>query len=184
MNIDTIQNKHVITEKDSIIINGKKYLYIRMELIEDPLNMFDKLLFNNEIIIKGIGSLSFMTGNIWSPIEVDLYGPLRCYSDSAITYTTDVPCDAIITQNKPGKDIAEEISFLQTNNQLTIIMPDNAVHKYSLLQIYDIQGRIVISEKLQNAVTEMPFQDLYPGIYIANIVIENERIFTRKMSIK
>jgi len=85
--------EHFVVEKDSVEINGKKYLFIDMGFTPIEIGNPFYLFLGNRKIIKGIGSLGFLTGILTNPIESGLYGDLRCYSDSELIYTTDIPCD-------------------------------------------------------------------------------------------
>jgi hypothetical protein len=86
---------HIVVEKDSVEIDGKKYLFMDMDFIPNDIGFPFYLFFGNRVIIKGIGSLEFLTGKLTNPIESGFYGPLRCYSDSTINYKTEIPCDYI-----------------------------------------------------------------------------------------
>jgi hypothetical protein len=92
---DSVPVKHFVTEKDSVEINGKKYLYMNMDYNFDWTFIKIWLSFDYRIIIKGIGSLEFLTGNLVTAIESGFYGSLRCYSDSTVNYTTDIPCETL-----------------------------------------------------------------------------------------
>jgi hypothetical protein len=73
--------KHFVIKRDSVVINGEKYLYIDFEITSESNVEFQSLLFDNSIIIKGIGSLEFLTGNLFTGIESGYYGP---YAATAI----------------------------------------------------------------------------------------------------
>jgi hypothetical protein len=97
---DSAPIKHFVTERDSIEIDGKKYLSMDMGFTFESNSITPILMFDYRIIIKNIGSLEFLTGNLVTGIESGFYGPLRCYSDSSVTYTTDIPCDMLTSSTE------------------------------------------------------------------------------------
>ncbi len=96
VNMDTTYKKHVVTEKDSVLINGQKKLFIKMDHVYEEKDGF-WFLYHARRIIKGIGSELFLLGYLHAPFEADYYGPLRCYIDSSTTYKTVSRCDTLIT---------------------------------------------------------------------------------------
>ena len=97
--MDTTYKKHVVTGKDSVLINGQKKLFITMDHIYEEKDGF-WFLYHDQKIIKGIGSELFLLGYLHAPFEADYYGPLRCYIDSSTTYKTVSNCDTLITGQK------------------------------------------------------------------------------------
>lgn len=86
---DEIQHK--VLEKDSVIIDNQKLLSIVYK--EYGFSITGLFLYHGGRVIKGIGSTQFLTGEIFPMIEVDNFGPLRCYNDGIVSYTTGVPCN-------------------------------------------------------------------------------------------
>jgi hypothetical protein len=159
--------KHHITKKDSIEIEGKKYLYID---ITTPLAMYDNPLYNffNNRIIKGIGSLEFLTGNLFSPIEIGRYGNLRCYSDSETRYTTDIPCDYLTSAERITDNTNVYVYPNPVSNQSVICFP-NPKNATISISISDMKGKIVWSTETCNDYSTIESENLSKGVYMYRV---------------
>ena len=85
--------KYAVTKKDSVSVGGINTTSIELKFLEYV--SMPRLSFESQQIVKNIGSLDFLFGNFFTGIESGFYGPLRCYSDSVVNYTTETPCDYI-----------------------------------------------------------------------------------------
>jgi hypothetical protein len=171
--------KHVVTARDSIEIGGRKYLEITLNYCYDELG-FNLLIFNQSQIIKGIGSSSFLTGEWFSGIESDIYGPLRCYSDSDLNYTSNIPCDTIIMDIKQDKTEKRPILFPNPIDNESILSFPNYENYETNVVIVNSMGKII-----HNAITTLDYISINPvdyasGIYYYWIIIDKRLIGSGK----
>jgi len=156
--------KHHITKKDSIEIKGKKYLYID---ISTPLSMYDFPVYNffNKRIIKGIGSLEFLTGNLFSPIEIGRYGNLRCYSDTATNYTTDTPCDYLTAAEVLPYNNKVSCYPNPAGNKVFVNFT-NPDHDNVQIEIWDMNGKKVSTSETCDGFISIETYKWPQGVYV------------------
>lgn len=139
---DSIWVKHFVNKRDSIEINGKKHLVIGLNNpVPDPFYLWYNAFYGE--IVKGVGSLVFLTGNIYAPFEAPYYGPLRCYSGGILNYTTNIPCDTLISS-----------VLVESVNEKSNVYPNPVGNEFSLnfynpdakavkIKIYDTAGNLI-----------------------------------------
>jgi len=177
--------RHKITDKDSIEIDGKKHLYIELDVELDnneTLGYYNH--FGNRKIIKGVGSLTFLTGNLWSPIEAGNYGPLRCYFDSNLIYKTEIPCDTVITAiNKTSGRADIKIYPLPSDSKKLYF--DFGSQYFEYLEIYNLKGVLLAHVPIKNRNTYVYAVDHIPsGLYFYAIYSNNGRAETGKFIVE
>lgn len=159
---------HHIIKKDSLEIEGEKYLYID---ISTPLSMSDypTYAFFNNRIIKGIGSLEFLTGNLFAPIEIGRYGNLRCYSDTATNYTTDTPCDYLTAAEVLPYNNKVFCYPNPVSNQVFISFT-NTENNDVQVEIWDMNGKMVSKAETCNEFVSIETTMLPQGTYIFQVM--------------
>jgi hypothetical protein len=143
--LNAIHRKHIVTEKDSIEIGNKKYLFIKMGFIFEDDSVIPYLTFRSSIIVKGIGSFGFLTGTLFTGIESGYYGPLRCYSDSSVAYTTEIPCDMLTSSNIELNKNSKVCVYPNPVTSNSLINFPNEMKNDVVIEIIDATGRIITS---------------------------------------
>jgi hypothetical protein len=138
------KGKHVVEEKDSIAINDIKYLSMQLKQISVSGISNGVLNFGTKPIIKSIGSLDFLFGKLLTGIESGFYGPLRCYSDSFVNYTTDVPCD-LLSSVEIVKSNPKVWVYPNPITSNSIVFFPNKKNDNAVLEILDSGGKIIYS---------------------------------------
>lgn len=171
---------HYVTEKDSITINSRRYLYIDYNFVANVESPSRHPFFNYRKIIKGLGSLSFLTGDLTAPIETGDYGPLRCYMDSTISYTKNLPCDTLLTQIENVNNIEKEDIKLYpcpATNRIRIKAPEQEINDLHY-QIINNMGQPVSEGKI-NPKHTIDISMFTEGIYY--LIIEGESRIRKKI---
>jgi hypothetical protein len=171
---DSVPVTHYVTKKDSLEIDGKKYLYIDLMHIENH-NVIDFLFLSYSKIIKGIGSLEFLTGNLFRKIESGFYGPLRCYSDSSINYTTDVPCD-LLTSAEIVKSNPNVWVYPNPVTSNSIVVFPNEGNDDAVLEIFDSGGKIISNTETCEDHIPIGCLNLSQGVFFYRILSGKEVI--------
>lgn len=109
-------------------------------------------------------------------------GPLRCYSDSTFglySTNTNKPCEinTAITES----DLIREGLKIYPNpasEKLNIIFPFNVWEKTATFILYDLTGKVVLSNTLNRTadIEEISITDLSQGLYLYQIRIDNTQI--------
>jgi hypothetical protein len=173
--LDTIPLKFFIKEKDSIEIDGKKYLFMDMDNIFEGSNIKFYLSFDYKMIIKGIGSLDFLTGKLVAPIEAGRYGPLRCYSDSSVAYTTDIPCD-LLTSVESFNSNHKVWIYPNPVTEKSIIYFPNPLKTEVIVEIINSDGKIMASNETCDSYLQINPEKYSKGIYIYRVYSKNDFI--------
>lgn len=106
-------------------------------------------------IIQDIGSDNYLLPN-FAAVDPSP-GPFRCYNDSLLSYQLVNDCEELITGINENANIFHQYEFQNTVYN-TLNLPDIEGDIF----IYDIQGKLLISEKIK---TTIPL-NLKNGIYI------------------
>jgi hypothetical protein len=165
---DPLPVNHIVVEKDSVEIDGKKYLFMDMDFTPNDIGYPFYLFFGNRVIIKGIGSLEFLTGKLTNPIESGFYGPLRCYSDSTVNYTTDIPCDYLTSAERITDNTNVYVYPNPVSNQSVICFP-NPKNATISISISDMKGKIVWSTETCNDYSTIESENLSKGVYMYRV---------------
>ena len=99
-------------------------------------------------------------------------GPLRCYSDSSVSYNcTGLPCNHRSTTG--FSEISQELGFTifpnPANSFLTIKMADNSFTRY---KIYNLLGQPILSGQLISTTT-IPLDNFRQGMYVIELTTNN-----------
>lgn len=133
---------------------------------------------HNEYIIDRIGSLDyFFTSNSFSLGNV--YGPLRCYTDSYIdTNFTTLPCDYrnVTSIAKIPSSLSEQITIYPNPSQgfFTIEIP--VQEKLKAIILYNHVGDLIFSQEiLENSNKKsIDIKHLPTGLYIVEVYSRNK----------
>lgn len=106
-------------------------------------------------IIQDIGSDNYLLPN-FAAVDPSP-GPFRCYNDSLLSYQLVNDCEELITGINENANIFHQYEF-----QNTVYNTLNLPNIEGDIFIYDIQGKLLISEKIK---TTIPL-NLKNGIYI------------------
>lgn len=166
---DPLPVKHIVVEKDSIEIDEKKYLFMDMDFIPNDIGYPFFLFFGYRVIIKSIGSLEFLTGKLTNPIESGFYGPLRCYSDSAVNYTTDTPCDYLTAAEVLPYNNKVFCYPNPVSNQVFISFT-NTENNDVQVEIWDMNGKMVSKAETCNEFVSIETTMLPQGTYIFQVM--------------
>jgi len=112
-------------------------------------------------IIQNIGSDNYLLPNFAAVDPAP--GPFRCYSDSLLSYQLVNDCEELITNIDENANI-----FYQYDFQTTVYNTLNLPNIEGDIFIYDIQGKLLISEKIK---TTIPL-NLKNGPYI--VLLKNK----------
>jgi len=171
--------KHFVKERDSINNNGEKYLYIAFDITSESNVDFNSLLFDYRIIIKGIGSLDLLTGNLFTGIESGFYGPLRCYSDSTVNYTTDIPCE-LLTSAESFHSNQKVWIYPNPVTEKSIIYFPNPLKTEVIVEIINSDGKMMTSNETCDSYMQINPKNFSKGIYIFRVYSKDEFIASGK----
>lgn len=177
--LDAIPVKHFVVEKDSIEINGKKYLSMEMSYFFDYTFIKSFLCFGYRIIVKGIGSFEFLTGNLYTGIESGFYGPLRCYSDSTVNYTTDIPCE-LLTSAESFHSNQKVWIYPNPVTEKSIIYFPNPLKTEVIVEIINSDGKMMTSNETCDSYMQINPKNFSKGIYIFRVYSKDEFIASGK----
>jgi len=177
---EPIPIKHYVTAKDSIAIGNKKYQYINMVYTTGEINPMVYPFFNN-LIIKGIGSIEFLTGKLTTPIESGFYGNLRCYSDGIVNYTTDIPCEELTSAERitDNRNVYVYPNPVTTNSVICFPNPEQAD---VFISVSDMKGKVVWSTETCDEYSIIELGNLSNGIYTYRVYTKGEWIGSGKFA--
>lgn len=183
-NAEYIKTNHIVKDIDSIAINSIYFKTVTFNYAED----FNTKPVFEEKIIKGIGSLDYFTGKLVSPIEVNYYGPLRCYKTKEFTYhfsDENISCDTLITSNIhfiSNENIEINIFPNPSNGEIYIKVLNDFIRS---IYIYNDLGRISYADENANSqIYCLNNESLIKGLYILKIITKSDKTLTKKIIIK
>jgi hypothetical protein len=160
--------KYSITKKDSVNIGGINTISIELKFLDEFICM-PCLSVESQQIVKNIGSLDFLFGNFFTGIESGFYGPLRCYSDSTVNYTTDIPCDYLTSTERITDNTNVYVYPNPVSNQSVICFPNPEKATISI-SISDMKGKIVWSTETCNDYSTIESENLSKGVYMYRVI--------------
>lgn len=103
-------------------------------------------------------------------------GPLRCYSDSEISYHIDeeIPCELITSVDDR---LSSSPSIRQTNRTIQFDLPNERTAQYQLM---DSQGRLLSAGKITNGAL-IELSNLSSGIYLIRLTFMDGRVQSQKV---
>jgi len=93
----------------------------------------------------------------------------------------ELNCGPHVTINEPEINDLIKIYPNPVNNQIHIIVKNV---KTATLNVYDVQGKIVYSEKIKNENSEIDFTSFSKGFYLFKIIDENGNILKAEKIVK
>lgn len=172
---------HIVTTVDSVEYNQTKFKYVSYSSVES----FNTKPVLNGVIVKGIGSMNYLTGKLVSPIEVNYYGPLRCFNTTHLSYKNlqeGAVCDTIITS-------ANQINSFE--NKKVVVYPnpsEQSVYikvfndRLECIYVYDTLGKICYFEsQIHSDSNAYNISDLDPGMYVLRITTKSGEVFTKSI---
>lgn len=169
--------KHKVIDKDSIEISGKKHLYITYQNLDGNLGSTTM----SGKIIQGIGSIDFLFGQYSTVLtwgEDDVYGPLRCFNSSLLSFQQGtISCDSITGVDEVDDlNTALKIFPVPINETLTVSMNDGIIKE---ILIYNYLGEIVFSSDYNSSSININVNQFVKGIYVLKIKTNNNLTFKK-----
>jgi hypothetical protein len=172
--IDSLTIKYIIIKKNSVNIGGINTTSIEMEYSNEYFQM-PRLSFESQQIVKNIGSLDFLFGNLFTGIESGFYGPLRCYSDSMVNYTTDIPCD-LLTSVESFNSNQKVCIYPNPVTEKSIIYFPNPFKTEVKVEIINSDGKVMSSNETCDSYLQINPEKYSKGIYIYRVYSKDEFI--------
>ena len=139
-------------------------------------------------IIEGIGSIT----GIVEELTAFEGGSSLCalYTDTTLVYP-EHPCnlsstDTCLTRIPETELNNPEISIFPNpaKNRLQIKIQSELISKNPAIKIISTEDKICKSKIITNEITKLDLTDIMPGLYIAQIILENNIIFSKKLIIE
>jgi hypothetical protein len=137
------------------------------------------------IMTEAIGAAQFMFPQNQLSCDNGCYGPLRCYNDGVINYTSGIQCDKVVTAIE---ETSEKSSWLKTspnpaNDNITVKMNlsngpnfDNSV---CLVNMYGQTLQSINMEFINNQEIQINLTGLKSGVYFIRAFINGYQINNR-----
>ena len=133
-------------------------------------------------VIEGIGSLWHLFGGPTS-LPTGCFGGLRCYGDSSLFFRAPTwyrRCDYTINaslENGWGKYAFR----LYPNPASSSVTLDFDQREVGQVKVYDLQGRLRLSQAFATKALELDLQGLHPGSYIVETHLKGEQPVRRML---
>lgn len=156
-------------EIDPLVVSGK--IYIGIEQLLDPVIIGFDRNFNSRF------KTFYAVNNVWSLASFE--GSVMMHPEFDTTY---FPWPVSVPEVAESENFEVNIFPNPANDQVTVVWNElDDVH----VQIFDLQGRLMVAQQAFGEQIQMPVQDLSNGIYIVQVVsLTNQRTSTKRLMIR
>ncbi len=136
-------------------------------------------------IVEGIGSTGDMM-RVCSPVMYQDFWHLRCFSQNGQQLypdTLDV-CQALVGIDRNVYDPINVITFPNPFRDQSVFYFNNDDHRIFLLDVYDVNGRIVHSQNISKESNILHRNNLNSGVYFYRLSFKTNRVGCGKLLIE
>lgn len=169
--------REVMLVVDSIVtvnlygVDHKKYYGNKFCTLSKPFEPFEEFE-----VIESIGAISDFF--IWGLDGCMIGGGshhLRCYKNGDFSFPEFADCEELVLSN--NKDLPEANNFkIYPNPAQDIVMIDGISNDITAIEVYNVNGAIVLQKDINNNKSELDLSLLNQGIYFLSVLTKKERV--------
>jgi hypothetical protein len=180
--IDTASGSVLIDSISSLTINNIELKELFSSPTEESAWQYNKIVerFGN---ISGFYPIYVNSCGIMDDMPV--IGDLRCYCDNELGMYKrgSRPCDTLIVHITNLNTIVNDgvIIYPTTSSDCITIKLNNSFNHISIVEVYSLQGQLVLKNKLSSSEFILDIKGLNQGVYSLRIMQEGSKTIVRKI---